>query len=338
MAQEPTAIRQVAARRDPDAPARPRPGPAGGNLDRAAVLVPCYNEAPTIASVVAGFGASCPRARIYVYDNNSTDRTVEIAREAGAEVRAEHRQGKGHVVRRMFTDIDADCYILVDGDDTYDPRVAQRLVELVVDQHYDFVNVARVSTSAEAYRTGHRLGNRVLNRLVRTFFGRESRDMLSGYKALSRRFVKSFPAMSRGFEIETELMVHALEMRVPMLEISAPYRERPAGSSSKLHTIRDGLRIMFLISRLVKNERPLQFFAGIGIFVILAAVLLGIPILTTFIATGLVPRLPTAVLCMGLVVLGWLSIFAGLILDVVTKARQELKRLFYLSIPPAGSR
>ena len=308
--------------------------PATGPPARVAVLVPCFNEALTIADVVVGFGAALPGAIAHVYDNNSSDATGAVARQAGAVVRVERRQGKGHVVRRMFADIDADCYVMVDGDGTYDPRAAARAVALVLDEGCDFVNVARVSTASEAYRPGHRLGNVVLTQMVRSFFGRESSDMLSGYKVFSRRFVKTFPAMSGGFETETELTVHALEMRMPMAEISAPYRERPTGSVSKLRTYRDGVRILMLISRLIKDERPFQFFGLLGLGLAILGVTLEGPVVLTFLETGLVPRLPTAVLGLGLVTLGALSIFTGLILDVVTKSRQEVKRLAYLSIPP----
>ena len=304
---------------------------------RVAVLVPCYNESLTVERVVAGFRKALPTATIYVYDNNSTDDTARRATSAGAIVRIERRQGKGHVIRRMFADVEADCYVLVDGDDTYDPSVAPIVAGMIIQEGCDFVNVARVSTSTEAYRRGHRLGNLVLTQMVRWFFGRESSDMLSGYKGMSRRFVKSFPAMSGGFETETELTVHALEMRMPMTEIGAPYRERPSGSTSKLRTYRDGARIVMLISRLVKDERPLQFFGALGLAVGCLGLLLGLPVVLTFFETGLVPRLPTAVLSVGLVVLAWLAIFAGLILDVVTKARQEFKRLTYLSIRRFGA-
>lgn len=304
---------------------------------RIAVLVPCYNEALTIVAVVEGFRAALPDASIYVYDNNSSDDTMRLAREAGAVVRIERRQGKGHVVRRMFADIDADCYILVDGDDTYDAGVSAQLGRMVLDEGHDFVNVARQSTAVEAYRPGHRFGNVALTAIVRAIFGRQTSDMLSGYKALSRRFVKSFPAMSGGFETETELTVHALELRMPVGEIAAPYRERPSGSTSKLRTYRDGTRILLLISRLIKDERPFQFFGTLGLTLGLFGILLGIPVVLTYFEIGLVPRLPTAILSVGLVVLGCLSIFAGIILDVVTKARQELKRLAYLSMPPPGA-
>jgi len=308
--------------------------PSEAAHSRVAVLVPCYNEATTIASVVTGFRSELPDAAIYVYDNNSTDGTAAIARAAGAIVQVETRQGKGNVVRRMFSDIDADCYILVDGDDTYDPAVAAELADLVLAEGHDFANVSRVSTAPEAYRRGHRLGNRALTLMVRCFFGRQSNDMLSGYKALSRRFVRSFPAMATGFETETELTVHALEMRMPMAEIAAAYKERPDGSTSKLRTYHDGIRILMLIFRLIKDERPLPFFGALGLGLNLLGLLLGLPVVLTFLGTGLVPRLPTAVLSLGIVMLGWMCIFTGLILDVVTKARHETKQLSYLAMPP----
>lgn len=309
---------------------------AGQARPRVAVLIPCYNEATTIASVVTDFRLALPQAAIYVYDNNSKDGTAEIAREAGALVRSETRQGKGQVVRRMFADIDADCYVLVDGDDTYSAPAAARAIDSVLADGVDFVNIARVSTATEAYRPGHRLGNVVLTEMVRFFFGRQTSDMLSGYKVLSRRFVKSFPAMSSGFETETELTVHALEMRMPMAEISAPYKERPPGSVSKLNTFRDGWRILMLIARLIKDERPLKFFSAIGFLLVALAIGLSIPVFLTYIETGLVPRLPTAILSVGLVITGFLSLFTGLILDVVTKSRQEMKRMHYLAILPRG--
>ncbi|MBO3759431.1 glycosyltransferase family 2 protein [Ciceribacter sp. L1K22] len=301
-----------------------------------AVLVPCYNEATTIASVVTDFRLALPQATIYVYDNNSKDDTAEIAREAGAVVRSETRQGKGQVVRRMFADIDADVYVLVDGDDTYAAPAAAQAIESVLAEGVDFVNIARVSTAVEAYRPGHRLGNVMLTEMVRMFFGRQTSDMLSGYKVLSRRFVKSFPAMSSGFETETELTVHALEMRMPMAEISAPYKERPPGSVSKLNTFRDGWRILMLIARLIKDERPLKFFSTIGLVLVALAIGISIPVVITWLETGLVPRLPTAVLSVGMVITGFLSIFTGLILDVVTKSRQEMKRMAYLAISLRG--
>ena len=298
-----------------------------------AVLVPCYNEELTVGAVVRAFKTALPQADIYVFDNNSTDATVTRAAEAGAIVRVERRQGKGHVVRRMFADVEADLYILVDGDDTYDAAAAPAVVAQIVREGLDFTNVGRVSTVAEAYRPGHRLGNQVLTQIVRTIFGRDCSDMLSGYKGLSRRFVKSFPAMSSGFEIETELTVHALELRMPMGELSAPYKERPTGSTSKLRTYRDGWRILRLIARLVKDERPMRFFGWIGLAAVTAGLVLAIPVVTTYVETGLVPRLPTAVLSVGIIVLGWLSIFTGIILDMLTKTRRDIKRLAYLAVP-----
>lgn len=300
---------------------------------RVAVLLPCYNEALTIGKVVADFRAALPSATVYVYDNNSKDGTAEIALAAGAVVRRETLQGKGNVVRRMFADVEADVYVLADGDDTYDASAASSLIALLLNEELDFVNAARISDVAEAYRPGHRLGNYVLTRLVRVVFGGQFKDMLSGYKVLSRRFVKSFPAMSTGFETETELAVHALELRMPSKEVATQYKERPEGSVSKLRTYHDGIRILRLIARLVKDERPLRFFGGVGLISILMGIGLGIPVISYFLETGLVPRLPTAVLSTGFVVLGFLSFFSGLILDMVTRTRQEMKRLSYLSIP-----
>ena len=301
-----------------------------------AVLVPCFNEELTVGKTVAAFREALPSATIYVYDNNSTDRTNDCARAAGAVVRSEPRQGKGNVVRRMFADIDADIFVLVDGDATYDAEAAPRMVRRVIEENLDFVNGARVSQSMDAYRRGHRLGNYVLTELVRDIFGRQFTDMLSGYKVFSRRYVKSFPAMSRGFEIETELTVHALELRMPSAEEPTAYGERPSGSVSKLSTFRDGARILRLIFDLVRNERPLQFFGLAGALLILIAVALTIPLAETYFQTGLVPRLPTAVLAIGLVIIGFLSFLAGLILDVVATMRSEMKRLAYLSYPPVS--
>ena len=328
---------KAATETDLGRPAPPAPdGEAAGGALRIAVLIPCYNEELTIASVVRGFREALPQATVYVYDNNSSDGTAEAARAAGAVVRSERRQGKGNVVRRMFADTDADVYVLVDGDDTYEAAAAPRLVAELVENGLDLVNGARVSTAAAAYRRGHRFGNHALTELVRIIFGRQFTDMLSGYKALSARFVKSFPAMSSGFETETELAVHALELRMPCGEMQTAYRERPEGSVSKLSTYRDGFRILKLIARLVKDERPLQFFGLAGLFLVLVAIVLGAPVVATYLETGLVPRLPTAVLSIGLVILGVLSFFAGLILDMVTRTRQEMKRLVYLSIGRPG--
>ncbi|MBV9561746.1 MAG: glycosyltransferase [Bradyrhizobium sp.] len=302
-------------------------------LPAVAVLIPCYNEEITIGTVVADFRAALPTATIFVYDNNSRDQTIEVARQAGAVVRRETRQGKGNVVRRMFADIEADVYVLVDGDDTYDAAASAGLVDRLVEERLDFINAMRISTEKDAYRTGHRFGNWLLTGLVSQIFGRQFNDMLSGYKFLSRRFVKSFPAMSSGFETETELAVHALELRMPSTEVATVYKERPPGSVSKLRTYSDGVHIMMLIARLVKDERPLHFFGLSGLALIVAAVLLSIPLLVTYLETGLVPRVPTAILSVALVIVGVLSIFAGLILDMTTRTRQEMKRLIYLSLP-----
>jgi glycosyltransferase involved in cell wall biosynthesis len=300
---------------------------------RIAVLVPCFNEELSIAGVVADFRRELPNAIIYVYDNNSIDRTCEVARAAGAVVRVERRQGKGHVVRRMFADIDADIYVLVDGDGTYDAASASRLIEQLLRDGLDLLNVSRQEQSKKAYRPGHRFGNRLLTGLVTRIFGSMLTDMLSGYKILSRRFVKSFPALSGGFEIETEITVHALELRMPIAEIPAPYFDRPTGSASKLNTFRDGARILKSIGILVKEERPLAFFSICFIVLAVLALLLGWPLIATFLETGLVPRLPTAVLSTGLIILAFLSLACGLILDTVTRGRRELRRLHYLQLP-----
>lgn len=304
---------------------------------RIAVLLPCLNEEAAIAEVVKDFKAAVPSATIHVYDNNSTDNTTAVARAAGAVISNETRQGKGNVVRRMFSDVDADIYVLADGDGTYDASALPGMLKLFLSEQLDFLNGARVHDSAGAYRPGHRFGNRVLTGLVREVFGRQLNDMLSGYKVLSRRFVKSFPAASSGFEIETELAVHALEQRMPMAEVSTRYSERPPGSASKLRTIRDGVRILFLISRLVKDERPFQFFGLWGLASILVGLLFGSEVVVTYLQTGLVPRLPMAVLGLGLIILGVISIFSGLILDMVASGRREIRRMFYLSISGAVS-
>jgi glycosyltransferase involved in cell wall biosynthesis len=304
---------------------------AAAKAPEIAVLIPCHNEAATIARVVTEFSAQLPGASIYVYDNNSSDDTARLAREAGAFVRHEPLQGKGNVVRRMFSDIEADIFVLVDGDGTYDSHSASRLVDLIDTQGLDMVNCTRVPVSHTAFRPGHAFGNRLLTGLVAWIFGNRMSDILSGYRALSRRFVKSFPALSSGFEIETELTVHALEMRIPIAEIQAPYSERPQGSSSKLRTLHDGIRIFRLIVHLVKEERPLQFFSIIFVLFALAALTLAWPVVQTYFATGLVPRLPTAVLATGLAILSALSLMCGLVLDTVTRGRRELKRLMYLA-------
>jgi glycosyltransferase involved in cell wall biosynthesis len=298
-----------------------------------AVLVPCYNEEVAVRKVVEDFRAALPAATIFVYDNNSQDRTTEVARSAGAIVRTERLQGKGNVVRRMFADIEADVYVLVDGDDTYDAASAPLLIRKLLEESLDMVNAVRVESSVSAYRRGHRLGNRLLTGLVAWIFGRRSSDMLSGYRIFSRRFVKSFPALAAGFEIETELTVHALELRLPFAEMPTPYRERPAGSVSKLNTYGDGMRIARMILKLIKEEKPLAFFLAAAAVLAVASLVLGFPVLIEYRKTGLVPRLPTAVLSMGLMLMAFLSFTCGLVLDTVTRGRIEAKRLAYLNIP-----
>ncbi|MGE4559286.1 MAG: glycosyltransferase family 2 protein [Desulfobulbus sp.] len=300
---------------------------------KTAVLIPCYNEEPTIAQVVRSFRDALPEATIYVYDNNSHDRTGEVAKEAGAVVRVEPLQGKGNVVRRMFADIEADIYVLVDGDDTYDAAKAPEMISCLLAHQLDMVNGARVTTIREAYRPGHRFGNWMLTGMVRWIFGDRFKDMLSGYRVFSRRYVKSFPALAAGFEIETELTVHALHLRMPTAEVETAYKDRPVGSASKLSTFKDGWKILWMILVLIKEEKPMPFFSVIAALFALASIVLMAPILSEFLSTGLVPRLPTAVLSMCMMVLAFLSLACGLILDTVTRGRCEIKRLKYLSIP-----
>ncbi|MGE0416158.1 MAG: glycosyltransferase family 2 protein [Acetobacteraceae bacterium] len=297
-----------------------------------AVIVPCYNEEATVHRVVLGFRAALPDATVFVYNNNSSDRTVAVAQEAGAVVRHEPLRGKGRVIRRAFADVEADIYVLVDGDDTYDAAAAGTLVRLLVDEHLDMVIGARQAESKAAYRVGHRFGNVMLTGIVRWIFGDRVSDMLSGYRVFSRRFVKSFPALAAGFETETEFTIHALELGMPIAEVSTIYRERGAGSSSKLHTFRDGFRIVRTILILIKEERPLPFFSICAAFLLLFGLALGIPVTLEFFATGLVPRLPTAVLAMGFVLLSFLSLTCGLVLDSVARGRKEVKRLAYLAL------
>jgi glycosyltransferase involved in cell wall biosynthesis len=304
---------------------------------RVAVLIPCYNEETAAPLVVKAFREALPDATVYVYDNNSTDRTSEVAAEAGAVVRRARRQGKGNVVRQMFSDVEADIYVLVDGDATYDAAAAPRLIGYLVHNELDMVCGARVTTEQAAYRLGHRLGNRVLTGLVREVFGREFKDMLTGYRVFSRRFVKSFPAASSGFETETELTVHALQMRLPTEEYETVYRARPEGSTSKLNSIRDGIRILRMIGLLVREERPLQFFGAIAAVAVLLAGLLAWPVAAEYFQTGLVPRFPTLIVAVALGVTGLLSLACGLILDTVSRARLEQRRLAYLGVSGPGA-
>ncbi|MBB5697736.1 glycosyltransferase involved in cell wall biosynthesis [Sphingomonas yantingensis] len=304
---------------------------------RIAVILPCYNEEAAIAQTVAGFRAALPTARIYVYDNNSRDRTVEVARAAGAIVRTERVQGKGAVVRRMFADVDADVYVMADGDATYDAASAPALVARLLDEQLDMVVGSRVHEAAAAYRRGHQFGNKALTGMLARLFGRSFTDILSGYRVFSRRFVKSFPALSAGFEIETEISVHALELKMPVAEVSTPYFARPEGSASKLSTYGDGWRIATTIATLYRIERPLLFFGAIGGLLALVAVLLALPLVFTYLQTGLVPRFPTAILATGLIILASLCGFAGLILDTVVRGRREVRRLAYLAHPAPGT-
>jgi len=303
-----------------------------------AVVIPCHNEEVAIASVVAGFRASLPTATIYVFDNASTDQTSAVAREAGAIVRSVPQKGKGNVMRRMFADVDADIYIMVDGDDTYDPEAAPEMVSALIEQSLDMVVAVREATDHQAaYRSGHVFGNWLLTGTVAFLFSQGFTDMLSGYRAMSRRFVKTFPVLSSGFEIETEMTVHTLQIGASFSEVVTSYHARPEGSESKLSTYKDGLRILKMILLLFKEVKPLQFF---GLFSLLTFVLsfgLAIPIFITYLDTGLVPRFPTAILSTGLIILSFLSLVSGVILDSVSRARLEVKRLRYLAFAPSPS-
>jgi glycosyltransferase involved in cell wall biosynthesis len=304
---------------------------------RVAVLVPCYNEAVAVAQVVRDFAAALPQATVFVYDNNSTDDTVSVARSAGAEVFRETRQGKGFVVRRMFTDIEADIYVLVDGDATYDAPSAPRMIARLIEDRCDMVVGIRVDQAVAAYRAGHRTGNRLLTGFVANVFGRSFTDMLSGYRVFSRRFVKSFPLLSAGFEIETELTIHALELGLAVAEIETPYYARPEGSESKLSTWSDGFRILWTIIQLYRSERPMRFFGAFALAFGVAALGFAVPVFITYAETGLVPRLPTAVLSTGLMLAACLSFAVGLILDTVSRGRREMKLLAYLSHRAPGA-
>jgi hypothetical protein len=303
-----------------------------------AVLIPCHNEEASIATVVTDFRVALPNATIYVYDNDSTDATAEIADAAGAIVRRELRKGKGHVVQRMFADVQADIYVLVDGDDTYDAFAAPILVKRLLAGDFDMIIGARNHVSDAAYRRGHQVGNHVLTSITGSLFGADLDDMLSGYRVMSRRFVKSFPALTSGFEIETELTVHALEIGAAIDQMPIRYKERPPGSASKLNTLRDGVRIARFILKLARDERPLQFFGALAMICLAASLALAVPVLATYAQTGLVPRLPTWVLAVALAMLGFLSGACGLILDTVTKGRRETLRSVYLSYPSLSSR
>ena len=303
---------------------------------RIAVLLPCFNEEAAIAEVVSAFRAALPGASIYVYDNNSTDRTLDIAQAAGAAVRRETHQGKGYVVRRMFADVDADVYVLADGDATYDAPSARKMIARLIEERLDMVVGARVDREEAAYRRGHRTGNRLLSGFVTHIFGQSFSDLLSGYRVFSRRFVKSFPVLSGGFEIETELTIHALELELPVAEIDTPYYTRPKGSASKLNTWRDGFRILWSILQIYRSERPLPFFTAIAIALAAIAIGLAIPIFITFLQQGNVPRFPTAILATGLMLAALLSFASGLVLDTVSRGRRETKLLAYLRYNAPG--
>jgi len=300
---------------------------------RIAVLLPCYNEEAAIVRTIEGFRAALPGAAIHVYDNNSRDRTIVLARATGVEVRSERMQGKGNVVRRMFADVDADVYVMADGDLTYDPAAAPAMVKLLIDERLDMVVGTRLHDATDAYRGGHLLGNRMFTGLLSRLFGRSFSDIFSGYRVFSRRFVKSFPVLSEGFEIETEISVHALELRMPVGEVETAYGARPEGSESKLSTFRDGWRILKTIATLYRVERPVLFYGSIGALLLVAAIILSIPLVLTYLDTGLVPRFPTAILVTGMAIVAVLCFFAGLILDTVTRGRREMRRLAYLSLP-----
>ena len=301
-----------------------------------AVLLPCRNEAAAIGAVVRGFRGALPGATVYVYDNASTDDTARIAREAGAIVRSETQPGKGNVVRRMFADVEADVYVIADGDGTYDAAAAPRLIARLLDDQLDMAVAARGGETA-AFRRGHRVGNAAINQFVARLFRQRVTDMLSGYRIMSRRFVKSFPALATGFEIETELTIHALELRMPFAEIPVPYAARPEGSHSKLSTWRDGIRILAAILFLFKEVRPFRFFGALFLVLAVISVVLVYPLIITFLQTGLVPRLPTAVLATGVMLAAIFCLLCGTILDTVSRGRREAKRMRYLSIPPPAA-
>jgi len=300
-----------------------------------AILLPCYNEEKTIADVVAGFHAALPSATVFVFDNNSTDLTALRARAAGAHVVREPRQGKGNVVRRMFADIDADIYVMADGDGTYAPDDAPQLINLLLTERADMVVGTRRGVGEDAGRAGHAVGNRLFNALYHRLFGRDFTDIFSGYRAFTRRYVKSFPAVSTGFEIETEMSVHASMLKLPTCELPLDYGRRPEGSSSKLSTFRDGLKILWMFAMLLKETRPVRFFGAIAVASAAASLVLMTPVLIEYFATGLVPRMPTWMLSIGLMVLAMLFMVTGLILDSVARGRAEQMRMAYLACGPA---
>jgi glycosyltransferase involved in cell wall biosynthesis len=301
---------------------------------RIAAIVPCHNEESAITQVVNDLKAALPQVTVYVYDNDSTDRTVEVAEAAGAEVRCEPLRGKGHVIRRAMADLDADVYLMIDGDDTYDASAAPEMVRVLLEGPYDQVTGVRVASKTGAYRSGHELGNRVFNRVVTVIFRRPVNDMLSGYRVFSRRFVKSFPAISRAFEIETELTVHAINTRVPQAEVAVGFKDRAEGSASKLRTYHDGIRIMRMITRLLHHERPLALYSTLSALIVVFAVGISIPVIAEYAQTGLVNRFPTAILSASLVILAFIILVVGILLDGLRKVRQETTRIAYMATPP----
>lgn len=302
-----------------------------------AVLLPCFNEEAAIASVIQSFHLNLPGARVYVYDNNSTDGTVKEAEKTGAVVRHERTRGKGNVVRRMFADIDADIYVLADGDGTYDASACTMLIDRLISDNLDMVIGARDGGSEDAYRQGHKTGNRVFNRIVRHLFGSGFNDIFSGYRIFSRRFVKSFPAESSGFEIETELSIHALDLKIATAEVSVPYGSRGTDSTSKLRTYRDGARILWTILLMYRSVQPYRFFSALCLALMIISAGLGTPIVFEYLQTGLVPRMPTAILSASIMQLGFLSLACGLILEAISSSRREIKRLRYLELPSVAS-
>ncbi|MEZ5947460.1 MAG: glycosyltransferase family 2 protein [Hyphomonas sp.] len=298
---------------------------------RVAVIIPCYNEEATITQVIEEFSAALPGAEIVVCDNNSSDRTTQLARKAGAAVLFEPYQGKGNAVRRLFADVEADVYVMIDGDATYDASASPEMIAKLEEERLAMINGARISEQEEAYRFGHKFGNWMLTGLVRLAFGNKFQDMLSGYRVMSRQFVKSFPALSNGFEIETELCVHTLRLRLPSAEVRTVYRARPEGSTSKLNTFRDGFRILRIISRLVRDEKPLEFFSALGVLILIAAGILATPVAITYFETGTVPRFPTLIVSIGMVIISMLSFTIGLTLDTFSRGRTEARRLAYLA-------
>jgi len=301
------------------------------DIRKIAVLLPCYNEGLSIRKVVEDFRKELPEATIYVYDNRSSDNTQDEARAAGAVVRTEQWPGKGNVVRRMFSDIDADIYLMADGDGTYDSSDAPQMIQRLLDENLDMVVGTRRNVYKNAHRMGHGLGNRLFNRMYRSLFGPLFNDIFSGYRVFSRRFVKSFPAISSGFEIETEMSVHASQLRMPIAEIATDYGARQEGSVSKLRTVRDALRIMFTFLILFKEIRPARFFGVLSIVLFVTAIILALPLLFTYLETGLVPRFPTAILATGLVLMAGIFTISGLILDSVARGRLEQKRMWYVA-------